>query len=267
MKKLSLIALAMLLIASFASAKNPSVTMQTSKGDIEIELLKDEAPETVANFIGLANGTKEWTDPATGKKVKRPFYDGLKFHRIINDFMIQGGCPLGNGTGGPGYKFADECFSYGEEIKGEIKTAEIANLVYTDVITPYMRKVKGEDPEMAAIIKKCNAQQSATPIMKKPIEWYLKRAEVKSLSKKIPNGSVDYGTLCMANSGPNTNGSQFFIVTKKTGCAWLNGKHTVFGRVTKGMDVVHAIEAVKKGGTQNSTPLEDVLVNKVIVHE
>ncbi|MCY3022701.1 MAG: peptidylprolyl isomerase [Planctomycetota bacterium] len=128
---------------------NPVVSMQTTAGEIVLELFEDAAPNTIANFISLA---------------EKGFYNNRSFHRIIKDFMIQGGCPLGNGTGGPGYKFADEC--------------------------------KGNPHR---------------------IERY---------------------TLCMANAGPNTNGSQFFIVTKKDGCSWLDGKHTVFGKVTKGFDVV-----------------------------
>jgi peptidyl-prolyl cis-trans isomerase A (cyclophilin A) len=146
-------------------------TFATSLGDIVVRLMPDRAPKTVENFVALAEGTKEWSDPRSGQKVKRPLYDGTVFHRVIPDFMIQGGDPLGNGTGGPGYRFADE-------------------------IGPANR-------------------------FDRP------------------------GLLAMANAGPNTNGSQFFIVTKKAGCDWLNGKHTVFGTVVKGMDVAHAIE--KKG--------------------
>ncbi len=85
-----------------------TVVMHTSEGDITINLFDDKAPQTVSNFVGLATGEKEWTDPATGENCADPFYDGLTFHRIIKDFMIQGGCPLGNGTGGPGYDFDDE---------------------------------------------------------------------------------------------------------------------------------------------------------------
>ena len=155
----------------------PVVTMKTELGDIVLELWPDIAPITVENFVGLAKGTKEWTDPNTGQKVTKPFYDGLTFHRVINDFMIQGGCPLGTGTGGPGYRFQDECYD--------------------------------DDGKLKA--------------------------------------SVDYQTIAMANAGKNTNGSQFFIVTKKAGCDWLNGKHTVFGKVVKGMDIAHTIEAKGNG--------------------
>ena len=88
--------------------KNSMCIIQTNMGNIEVELFQNDAPKTVANFIGLAEGTKEFTDTKTGKKVKKPFYDGLIFHRVIKDFMLQGGCPQGNGSGGPGYSFADE---------------------------------------------------------------------------------------------------------------------------------------------------------------
>ncbi len=157
-----------------ANAK-PTLIMKTELGEMTIEMWPDIAPKTVDNFIGLAKGTKEWKDPKTGQMVKRPFYDGLIFHRVISNFMIQGGCPLGTGTGNPGYAFEDECY----DANGKLKA------------------------------------------------------------------SVEYATICMANAGPNTNGSQFFIVTKEDGCDWLDGKHTVFGKVVKGMEVAHAIE--KKG--------------------
>jgi peptidyl-prolyl cis-trans isomerase A (cyclophilin A) len=145
----------------------------TSEGSFTIRLFDQEAPNTVANFVGLAEGTKEWTDPKTGQKVKRPFYDGLIFHRVIADFMIQGGDPLGTGTGGPGYKFADE-------------------------FNPKLRHAKA-------------------------------------------------GMLSMANAGANTNGSQFFITLAPT--PWLDNRHSVFGEVIEGMDVVEKI-----GRTPTSKP-------------
>lgn len=169
------------------SAQARTAVMETSKGTIEIDLYEKEAPITVANFIGLATGQKEWTDPKTGKKVKKPFYDGLTFHRVIPNFMIQGGDPLGTGTGGPGYQFQDE-FS--------------------------------------------------------------------------PNLTFDApGYLAMANSGPATNGSQFFITVAAT--PWLNGRHTIFGKVTKGMDVVTAISAVDRDGSDR--PKTPVLINKITI--
>ena len=145
----------------------------TSEGSFTVRLLEDEAPSTVANFVGLAEGTKEWTDPKSGQKVTRPYYNGLMFHRVIEGFMIQGGDPLGTGTGGPGYKFADE-------------------------FSPKARHSKA-------------------------------------------------GILSMANSGPNTNGGQFFITLAAT--PWLDNKHSVFGEVVEGLDVVNKI-----GGTPTSKP-------------
>jgi peptidyl-prolyl cis-trans isomerase A (cyclophilin A) len=153
----------------------------TSEGPFTIELFEKDAPKTVANFVGLAEGTKEWTDPKTGEKTKRPYYNGLTFHRVIANFMIQGGDPLGNGTGGPGYKFADEFQS----------------------------------------------------------------------GRKLDKA----GILAMANAGPNTNGGQFFITLAPT--EWLNGKHTVFGEVVDGMDVIKKIGSTKttKPGDKPVTPI------------
>jgi peptidyl-prolyl cis-trans isomerase A (cyclophilin A) len=145
----------------------------TSEGSFTVRLFEDEAPATVANFVGLAEGTKEWTDPKSGQKVKRPYYNGLVFHRVIEGFMIQGGDPLGTGTGGPGYKFADE------------------------------------------------------------------------FSPKARHGKA--GILSMANSGPNTNGGQFFITLAAT--PWLDNKHSVFGEVVDGLDVIKKI-----GSTPTSKP-------------
>jgi len=147
----------------------PGATLHTNHGPIEVELHEADAPKTVANFTKLA---------AEG------FYDGVIFHRIIPDFMIQGGDPTGTGTGGPGYTFEDEFNDY----------------------------------------------------------------------------KVVRGALAMANAGPNTNGSQFFIVTTEA-ASWLDGKHTVFGRVTKGMDVVDVISAVETDA--HDKPHEDVLIERV----
>ena len=144
-------------------------TMQTNHGAIELELFDDDAPKTVENFRKLSGDG---------------FYDGLTFHRVIPDFMIQGGCPEGTGRGGPGYKFEDE----------------------------------------------------------------------------INERKVVRGALAMANAGPNTNGSQFFIVTADA-CPWLDGKHTVFGRVTDGMDVVDAISQVDTDGADR--PRDDVVIERI----
>jgi peptidyl-prolyl cis-trans isomerase A (cyclophilin A) len=162
-------------------------TLKTSMGDIVIQLFEDKAPKTVANFIALANGTKEWIDPKTKEKVKRPLYNGTIFHRVIPGFMIQGGDPLGNGTGGPGYQFEDEFH-----------------------------------PD-------------------------LKHSEA--------------GILSMANAGPNTNGSQFFITYKAT--PWLDGHHSVFGQVVKGQDVVDAIGNVPRDFRDR--PVKDIIIKEVVI--
>ncbi|MDO9513710.1 MAG: peptidylprolyl isomerase [Elusimicrobiota bacterium] len=156
-------------------------------GEIVIKLYPDKAPVTVDNFVDLAKGDKMFMDPRTRQQITRPFYNGLIFHRIIKNFMIQGGCPMGNGTGGPGYRFKDEF----------------------DVSLVFDRP----------------------------------------------------GLLAMANSGPGTNGSQFFITTVPT--PWLNNKHTIFGEVIEGMDVVKKIEAVKTGS--GDRPLEPVILEEVII--
>jgi peptidyl-prolyl cis-trans isomerase B (cyclophilin B) len=146
-----------------------SATLQTSAGPVSVELHDEAAPNTVANFRKLAT---------------EGFYNGLTFHRVIPDFMIQGGCPEGTGTGGPGYSFEDE----------------------------------------------------------------------------INDHKVVRGALAMANAGPDTNGSQFFIVTTEA-APWLDGKHTVFGRVTDGMEAVEAIEAAPTGG--NDRPLEPQVIERI----
>jgi cyclophilin family peptidyl-prolyl cis-trans isomerase len=148
-----------------------SATLQTNHGAIEIELYDDDAPTTVGNFLKLA---------------RDGFYDGVIFHRVIPDFMIQGGDPTGTGSGGPGYQFEDE----------------------------------------------------------------------------FNDHKMDRGALAMANAGPNTNGSQFFIVTADS-CPWLDGKHTVFGRVTDGMDVVETIEGTPTG--PGDRPIDEVRIESVDV--
>ena len=163
-------------------------TFKTSEGDFKARLHDDKAPNTVANFTGLAEGTKEWTDPKTREQVKRPFYDGLIFHRVIDGFMLQGGCPMGNGMGGPGYQFADE---FGPGLRHD-----------------------------------------------RP------------------------GLLSMANAGPNTNGSQFFVTLAPT--PWLDNKHAIFGEVVEGMDVVRKIGKLQTG--RNDRPVQDVRIDAVAIH-
>jgi peptidyl-prolyl cis-trans isomerase A (cyclophilin A) len=159
----------------------------TTLGDFTIELFETQAPKTVANFASLADGSKEWKHPKTGESHKKPFYDGLVFHRIIEGFMIQGGDPLGQGFGGPGYQFEDE-------------------------FHPDLRHDRA-------------------------------------------------GILSMANAGPNSNGSQFFITLGPT--PHLDRKHSVFGRVVEGLDVVEKIGRVQTD--RNDRPATPVVLNKVTI--
>jgi len=171
------------------AGKALTATFDTTEGQVVINLFAKEAPKTVENFVGLATGEKPWTDPNTGqKKTGVPLYDGTIFHRCIKDFMIQGGDPLGRGTGGPGFKFEDEFKS--------------------------------------------------SRTFDKP------------------------GILAMANSGPNTNGSQFFITAAPT--PWLTGKHTIFGEVVKGQDIVNRIaNDIPKGASDR--PKKDVKISKLTI--
>jgi len=164
-------------------------TLETTRGAIRVRLFPDTAPKTVENFIGLATGARSWRDPGSGSEQERPLYDGTVFHRVIPDFMIQGGDPLGTGTGGPGYSFEDE--------------------------------VGG------------------------------------------PRRFDRPGYLAMANAGPNTNGSQFFITQVPT--PWLDGKHTIFGEVVEGMEVVGAIAASDRDARDR--PLEDLRLDRVVIEQ
>jgi peptidyl-prolyl cis-trans isomerase A (cyclophilin A) len=246
--------------AAEPATANPRLLMKTSMGDITIEMLPAAAPKTVENFIGLANGTKEWKDPTSGEMVTRPFFDGLTYHRIIPNFMIQGGCPLGNGMGGPGYKFEDEIN---------------AKALGLDKI----KAVSGGQPAQSLLIR---SQQDFHRMVLNPLfkkmgitsqedlnarrEEVQKAVEALTVMDVFANLGYNYddslksigntpGTLAMANSGPNTNGSQFFINLVDN--AYLNGKHTVFGKVVGGMDVVEKIAAVE---TVNSKPKEPVKI-------
>lgn len=245
--------------------KGTYAVISTSKGTLVIRLFQDKTPLTVNNFAGLAEGRREWTDPATGRKVKKPFYNNLVFHRVIRDFMIQGGCPLGNGTGGPGYQFEDECYERGEEVRGKIGDEATAYLVWTKLIVPHLRQHRGESPSsvISALSRDVASQNSGKPLLGQTVEKLKK--ETGSKTPLYRQGKliheVAYGALCMANAGPDSNGSQFFIVTKKDGCSWLNGKHTVFGTVVSGMEAAHAIEGVKKNAQDR--PLEDVKIQSV----
>ncbi|MFJ6727651.1 MULTISPECIES: peptidylprolyl isomerase [unclassified Streptomyces] len=173
-------------------AEQLHATLRTNHGDIDVRLFPDHAPKTVRNFVDLATGGREWTHPATGARTTARLYDGTVVHRVISGFMIQGGDPLGNGTGDPGYAFEDE---FHPDLRFD---------------RPYL--------------------------------------------------------LAMANAGPGTNGSQFFITVAPT--AWLNRKHTIFGEVTDpaGQKVVDAIAGVRTN-PRTERPLEDVVIESVVVEK
>ncbi|QSQ26205.1 peptidylprolyl isomerase [Pyxidicoccus parkwayensis] len=171
------------------TGKDLYATLKTSQGDIVVRLFSKDAPKTVANFVGLATGEKEWRDPKTGDKSTKPLYDGVIFHRVIPGFMIQGGDPTGTGMGDPGYRFEDE-FQSGR-------------------------------------------------------------------------GFDKVGLLAMANAGPNSNGSQFFITTSMP--TYLNNRHTIFGEVVQGYDVVEKIANVPRDARDK--PLTPVVINKVVLSD
>ncbi|MFV1959098.1 MAG: peptidylprolyl isomerase [Planctomycetota bacterium] len=245
---------------------DPVAVIKTSKGDVYVELFAKDAPKTVENFLGLAEGTKPYKDPKTRKEVKGHYYDGTIFHRVIKDFMIQGGDPLGTGTGGPGYQFEDEI---------DAKALGLDKMKAVDTSDPNRPKphpwlmVRSQKdfqrmvvmPAFKALgIKTPQEAQARQDDIKKRIAELTLFDVYSALGYKYKEGASAHklvkGVLAMANSGANTNGSQFFIDLKDTD--WLTGKHTVFGKVVKGLDVVEAIGNVKVG--QGAKPVEDVKI-------
>jgi len=166
----------------------PEAVVHTTEGSFRVQLMPEHAPKTVENFVGLSTGTKGWRDPRDGRQRNEPLYPGTIFHRVIPDFMVQGGDPTGTGTGGPGYRFEDECPPDG-------------------------------------------------PRFDRP------------------------GLLAMANAGPDTNGSQFFVTVAPT--PWLDGRHTIFGEVTEGYEVVERIAGVETG--PQDRPVRDVVIERIDV--
>jgi peptidyl-prolyl cis-trans isomerase A (cyclophilin A) len=165
-------------------------TIVTTRGEFTVTLMPEHAPKTVQNFVDLSSGGKDWTDPRDGKPKREPLYDGTVFHRVIDGFMIQGGDPTGTGTGGPGFRFEDECPPDG----------------------PTFNQV---------------------------------------------------GRVAMANSGPGTNGCQFFVTVAET--PWLNGRHTIFGQVVEGYDVVEGISKVETGAQDR--PVADVVIERIQIDD
>jgi len=235
-----------------------NVVMETTYGNIELELWPDIAPKTVKNFVDLS---------------AKGFYNGLYFHRVIPDFMIQGGCPntrddnrMNDGQGGPGYKFEDECYVSGPQVTGVIKDDETAMLVWTKIIMPYMESNQSPQAEIFEVVKQVQNNQNGAAIIGKTVEWFQSRTGINDpLYKQVLASQVLYSYIAMANSGPNTNGSQFFIVTRKPGTPHLDGKHTVFGRVTKGMDVVHKIENLPRDRADNPNLENQAFITNIVL--
>ncbi len=238
------------------AAKVKHAVIVTNQGNIELELWPELAPKTVANFLKLAG---------------EGFYDKTYFHRVIKDFMIQGGDPntkdgdrSNDGMGDPGYKFEDECYSLGEQITGTVTDEETAMVVWSELIIPYMQASKAPQQEIFDIVQQVQETQGPEPIYGKTIEFYQDRTGNREpLHKRTLNAPVLYSYICMANSGPNTNGSQFFIVTKQPGTPHLDGKHTVFGKVTAGMDIVHKIENLPRDSRDNPLVGNQAIINAI----
>ncbi len=214
----------------------------TSHGEIVLELYPAAAPETVANFIGLATGTKAYKDAKTQEEKKGHFFDGLVFHRILKGFMIQGGCPFGAGHGGPGFAFKDEINAVGlgldkQKAQHPGMVQDLARRLTTkefDIKTQEDVKKVGEEKLNEAFNKHIQDL-----LLNKSLKEVYELSGYSYDDKLVPVKN-NKGTISMANSGPNTNGSQFFINAADNN--WLDGKHTVFGKVIDGMSVVSTLE-------------------------
>jgi len=242
--------------------KNPVYVIKTSSGDILLELFAKEAPETVKNFIALAEGRKEYTDPKTKTKVKKHFYDNLIFHRVIKDFMIQGGCPQGDGTGGPGYTFSDEINAIALGLD-KIKAVQPDGTLHPSLLfrsrEDFSRIVVMPLARKMGITSQQQFQERMPEIQKKVSALSVKDCYEYigyRYNDKLKSTPPLRGGIAMANSGPNSNGSQFFINLVDT--PWLAGKHTVFGKVIQGMEVVDKIAEVPVD--ENSKPQKTVRI-------
>lgn len=254
--------------AGFAAAQpkkeseNPVVRMKTSLGTIDIELYEDSAPKTVDNFIGLVKGTKEFTDPETGEKDKRRFYDGLTFHRVIDGFMIQSGDPLGTGRGGPGYTFEDEinADSLGlDEMKVITEEGYTHQWLMVQSQEDFDRYILAPLFHAMGIKSKEDLEERQEEVQKRLNKLTLKEVYENmgyQYRTDIESYPPERGSIAMANSGPGSNGSQFFINLVDT--PWLTGKHTVFGQVIDGMDVVSEIGKQETG--ENNKPVEEIKI-------
>jgi cyclophilin family peptidyl-prolyl cis-trans isomerase len=246
---------------------NLLVEIQTSMGSMILELFPKEAPETVANFIGLAQGEKPFEDPETGALVSRPFYDGLIFHRVIDGFMIQGGSPTGIGNGTPGYSFKDEI---------NARSLGLDRMLAIDeegIPHPFLR-IASQTQFQAVILEPLFAEMNISSQEDLENNYATIEESINSLTIKdvYENQGYEYtetlssrmpvrGVIAMANAGPNSNGSQFFINLIDT--EWLAGKHTVFGRIRQGMDILDEIAVTPVD--EQDRPIQDVRIIQVRV--
>lgn len=265
--------LAGLLFAAGCGKKETQIhaTIDTSMGPIVVHLLDQQAPKTVENFVGLAEGTRLLEEGAPRSEAE-PFYDGLTFHRVIEDFMIQGGDPSGDGTGGPGYTFEDETYVQGEPIAGRLEDLATAEYVFEQLLVPHLREHNGRSPRpfVAELFGEMQTAQGFDPMLDHSFEEIAEAVDYEGTLRRRGEliDTVRYGTLCMANAGPNTNGSQFFIVTREGGVPSLNGRHTVFGNVISGMEVAEAISKVPTQANafgEQSAPVEPVTIESVTI--
>ena len=228
---------------------NPLVLMSTTRGNILLELFPDAAPLTVENFTGLAEGTKPFTDPYSGQPTQRPFYDGLVFHRVMEGFMVQGGSPNGTTDGHPGFTFPDEmnAESLGLDRMLVVAPDNQPNPVLgiqnrqdfqQRVLLPLYRSM-GIDSTERLQARLTEAEQRLRALTVRENYELLGYRYRDNLVSRPPLR----GTIAMANAGPDTNGSQFFLLLGDAD--WLLGKHTVFGRVRLGMEVVEAIGKIR----------------------
>lgn len=248
-----------------AKVEKQVALIKTTQGDIYVELYSDAAPKTVATFMGLAEGRKEFTDSKTKATVKRNFYDGLTFHRVIKEFMIQGGCPVGDGRGGPGFQFEDEINATGLGLN-QIKAFDAKNGPHPGLLVrskeDFDRMVVGPLIRSMGITDQEQLNARGPEVRKAIMELTLQKA-LQNLGyrydDKLPAHHLKRGVIAMANSGPATNGSQFFINLVDT--PWLDGRHTVFGTVIQGMDVVDKIGAVPVN--ERSLPVTPVVIHSI----
>lgn len=248
--------------AEIENAANPLVVLSTTRGDILLELLPMEAPETVANFLGLAEGTKPFIDIYTGLETQRPFYDGLVFHRVMDGFVIQSGSPQGTHDGGPGYSFPDEI------------NADSLGLAQMQLLDPdgYPNPVLGirsREDFQERVLEPLYARMGITNRASLDARVGEVEQRLRTMTMKQANELLGYhyitsvqsraplrGVLAMANSGPDTNGSQFFILLADA--PWLTGKHTIFGKVRAGLETADAIGKVRVDA--DGRPRQDVTI-------